>query len=141
MKKRIKKSEFDLNSLPLLPEMIKEIRSFLPKSWILYKKGKYNLKKGDAVRVEKIDYGILKSRCEYCVPPTIDCVGKILHVYENFCEIRFLKRRDRKLLINGEYYYILSKCHYILSKKHIKTANFSNKKKVIFNKKNIITET
>ena len=134
MKKQIKKSEFDLNSLPLLPEMIKEVRSFLPKNWVLYKKGKYNLKKGDAVRVEKIDYGILKSRCEYCVPPTIDCVGKILHVYENFCEIRFLKRRDRKLLINGE-------CYYLLSKKHIRPANFLDKKKITLNKKNIIMET
>ena len=133
MKKQIKKSEFDLNSLPLLPEMIKEVRSFLPKNWVLYKKGKYNLKKGDAVRVEKIDYGILKSRCEYCVPPTIDCVGKILHVYENFCEIRFLKRRDRKRLIHGE-------CYYLLSKKHIRPANFSDKKKVTLNKKNIIME-
>lgn len=134
MKKRIKKSEFDLNSLPLLPEMIKEIRSFLPKNWVLYKKGKYNLKKGDAVRVEKIDYGILKSRCEYCVPPTIDCVGKILHVYENFCEIRFLKRRDSKRLIYGE-------CYYLLSKKHIRPANFLDKKKITLNKKNIIMET
>ncbi len=57
----------------------------------------------------------------------------ILHVYENFCEIRFLKRRDSKRLIHGE-------CYYLLSKKHIRPANFLDKKKVIFNKKNIITE-
>ena len=134
IKKQIKKSEFDLNSLPLLPEMIKEIRSFLPKSWILYKKGKYNLKKGDAVRIEKIDYGNLKRKNIYSVPPTIDCVGKILHVYEDWCTVRFLKRRYRSHTTFGEGYYIIDK-------KHITRANFPDKKKVIFNKKNIITET
>ena len=134
MKKQIKKSEFDLNSLPLLHEIIKGVRSFLPKSWILYKKGKYNLKKGDAVRIEKIDYGNLKRKNIYSVPPTIDCVGKILNIYGNWCTVRFLKRRYRCYTTFGESYYIIDK-------KHIRRANFPNKKKVTLNKKNIITET
>ena len=139
MKKRIKKSEFDLNTLPFLPEIIKEVRSFLPKSWVLYKKGKYNLKKGDAVRIEKIDYGNLKSKnnciqvgrpfLDNKVPPTIDCVGKILSFHGDRCFIRFLKK-SHTMFADG---------YYIIDKKHIRRANFPDKKKVTLNKKNIIT--
>ncbi len=132
MKRQIKKSEFDLNSLPLLPEIIKEVRSFLPKSWVLYKKGKYNLKKGDAVRIEKIDYGNLKRENIYNVPPTIDCVGKILYIYGDLCKVRFLKRRYRNHITFREGYYLLDT-------KHIRRVNFPEKKKVTLNKKNIIT--
>ena len=125
-------NEFDLNSLPLLPELIKEIRSFLPKSWVLYKKGKYNLKKGDAVRIEKLDYGNLKSKSIYNVPPTIDCVGKIIKIYGDLCMVRFLKRRYRNHITFREAYYLLDT-------KHIRRVNFPDKKKVNLNKKNIIT--
>jgi len=135
MKRQIRKTDFDLNSLPLLPEMIKEICTFIPNQWILYKKGKYKLKKGDAVRMEKIEYGNLKSKSIYSVPPTIDCVGKILYICgydENFCKVQFLKRRG------GYSYYDDGK--YFLDKKHIRPANFSDKIKVTLTKKNKITQ-
>tara|TARA_B110000495_G_C22935002_1_gene546748 strand:+ start:243 stop:659 length:417 start_codon:yes stop_codon:yes gene_type:complete len=138
MKRQPKKNEFDLNSLSLFPELIKEIRSFLPKQWVLYKKGKHNLKKGDAVRMEKIEYGKLKSDNIYCVPPTRDCVGKILYLGEAYCEVRFLKQRKTRILSDS---YLNRNCSYFLNKKYIRPANFSDKKKVTINKKNIITET
>ena len=115
MKKRIKKSEFDLNTLPFLPEIIKE------------------------VRIEKIDYGNLKSKnkciqvgrpwLDNKVPPTIDCVGKILSFHGDRCFIRFLKK-SHTMFADG---------YYIIDKKHIRRANFPDKKKVTLNKKNIIT--
>ena len=127
-KRQSKKSEFDLNNLPLLPEIIKEIRSFIPKIWNI--NGKYNLKIGEPVRIEEIDYGKLKSDNIYSVPPTRDCVGKILFIFAEFYEIQFL----RKIL--GIY----SRRTYVLHRNYIRPANFSNKKRIIVNKKNIVYE-
>ena len=128
MKRQKKKREFDLNSLPLLPELIKEIRTFIPKQWILYKKGKYNLKKGDEVKIEKVDYKRLRSEEYYNVPKSRDCVGKIIDVYPSYYKVRFLFQPHTPHLT-----------YYVINKKHIRPANFSDKKKVILNKKNIIT--
>ena len=98
--------------------MIKEIRSFLPKQWVLYKKEKYNLKKGDEVKIEKVDYKRLRSDDYYNVPKSRDCVGKILEVYPGSCAVRFLFQPHRTF-----------DTYYVLNKKHIRPANFSDKKK------------
>ena len=129
MKKQKKKNEFDLNSLPLLPEMIKEIRTYLPKHWILYKKGKYNLKKGDKVKIEKVDYKRLRSEEYYDCPISRYCVGKIIDVYPSSYKVRFLFQPHTPHLT-----------YYVINKEHIRPDNFPDKKKVILNKRNIITQ-
>ena len=155
--------------MPLFPELIKEIRSYLPKQWVLYKKGKYKFKEGQAVRIEKIDYGELRSICNYNVPPDKNCVGKIISLVSwelnhpvSFYDIDY--NEDDGFLNYNKYlvqflrpykkhYGLCDKCKknnnlscrqqtvFVLDKKTIKPVNFPDKKKIIINKKNIITET